>query len=235
MRFTNALAIAFASIGLLQASASAVMLDVSNLSNTPTGKTTFSPSNNVYMSTTFRTASFVGTSDPIQSITLRLQNESGVSITNAQVFIYSSTLNNIISSRLPLAPIPNAVFTANIGASNPNGSGSLTYQDVQFNATASVSLNPNTSYWVVFMSTPANMVNWLNYNTNSNVVGTNASILPRAATSVTGAAGTWTGFQDVPNQFQITTVPEPSTYALAMLSIGILGIYGRRKSAKAKA
>jgi len=235
MRFTNALAIAFATIGLVQASASAVTIDVSNLSNTPTGKTSFSPTDNVYMSSTFRTASFVGTSDPIQSITLRLQNESSVSITNAQVFLYSSTLSNIVSTRLPLAPIQNAVFTANIGATNPSGSGSLTYQDVQFNATASISLSPNTSYWVVFMSTPTDMVNWLNYNTNTNEVGVNASILPRAATSTTGVAGTWTGFNDVPNQFQITTVPEPSTYALAMLSIGMLGAYGRRKSARAKA
>lgn len=234
MRFINALSVAIASFGLFQASASAVTIDVSNLSNTPTGKTTYSLSDNAYMSTMIRTSAFVGTSDPIASITLRLQNESGVSITNAQVYIYTSTANNIISSRLPLTLIPNAIFTANIGATNPNGSGSLTYQDVKFNATSSISLSPNTSYWVVFMSSPTDKVNWLNYNTAANVDGTNVSINPYSATSTTGVAGSWTGLAFSPNQFQITTVPEPSTYALATLSIGILGLYGRRKSLKAK-
>lgn len=231
MRFSRLSAIAFAMLAFFQSATYAVTIDVSNLSNTPTGKTSYSPSNNQYMSTMFRTTAFAGTADSIASITLRLQNESGASITNAQVYIYTSTANNIVSSRRPNTLVPNAIFTANISATNPNGSGSLTYQDVMFNPTSSIVLAANTSYWVVFMSTPADKVNWLNYNTASNVVGTNVAINPFAATSTTGLPGSWTGISSLPNQFEITTVPvpEPSTYALAAISAGLLGFYGRRK------
>lgn len=231
MRFSRLSAIAVATLAFVQSATYAVTIDVSNLSNTPTGKTSYSPSNNQYMSTMFRTTAFVGTADPIASIKLRLQNESGASITNAQVYIYTSTANNIVSSRRPNTLIPNAIFTGNISATNPNGSGSLTYQDVLFNATSNIVLAANTSYWVVFMSTPAQKVNWLNYNTASNVAGTNVAINPYAATSTTGIAGSWTLASFVPNQFEITTVPvpEPSTYAFAAISAGLLGIYGRRK------
>lgn len=232
MRFTKALAIALASLWLVQGTAAGVTIDVSNLTNTPTGKTSYSPSNDLYMATMLRTTTFAGSSSPIQSITLRLQNESGVSITNAQVFIYSSTVSNIVSQRRPQAPVANAIFTANIGVTNPNGSGSLTYQDVQFNATGSVSLDPDTSYWVVFVSTPTTQVNWLNYNTASNVTGTNVLINTIAATSQTGVAGSWTTAASVPNQFEITTVPEPSTWALTVLSVSLLGAYRRSKRAR---
>lgn len=231
MRFSNFGALAVATFALLQASTSAVTIDVSNLANVPTGKTLHSPSNNQYMASMFRTGAYAGSSDPIASITLRLQNESGLSITNAQVYIYTSTANNIISSRRPNTLIPNAIYTGNIASTNPNGSGSLTYQDVIFNATSSITLAPNTTYWVVFMSTPADKVNWLNYNTAANVAGTNASINPFSAISTLGTPGSWSGVSSMPNQFEITTVPipEPSTYALAAISAGALGLYGRRR------
>lgn len=231
MRFSRLSAIALATLAFFQSATYAVTIDVSNLSNTPTGKTSYSPSNNQYMSTMFRTTAFVGTADPVASITLRLQNESGASITNAQVYIYTSTANNIVSSRRPNTLVPNAIFTGNVSSSNPNGSGSLTYQDVRFNATNNIVLAANTSYWVVFMSTSAQKVNWLNYNTASNVVGTNVAINPFAANSTTGLPGSWTGVSSLPNQFEITTVPvpEPSTYALAAISAGLLGVYGRRR------
>ncbi len=232
MRFGRLGAIAFATLAFVQSATYAVTLDVSNLSNTPTGKTTYSLVGNQYMSTMFRTTAFAGTADPIASITLRLQNESGVSITNAQAYIYTSTLSNVASSRRPDVLVPNAIFTANISATNPNGSGSLTYQDVKFSPTSSIVLAANTSYWVVFMSSSSDKVNWLNYNTASNVTGTNVSINPFAATSTTGVPLSWTGVSSLPNQFEITTVPEPSTYALATISVGLLGLYGRRKQAK---
>jgi hypothetical protein len=214
-------------------SASANTIDVSNLGFTPTGKTVYSPVVNSYMSTQFRTGNFVGPSDPILSLTLRLQNESGGSVTNALAYIYTSTANNLVSSRRPNTLVPNAVFQApTISATNPNGSGSLTYQDVVFSAAAgSVSLAANTNYWVVFFSSPDMAINWLNYSTNSVVNGTNALIQPFAATSITGAVGSWTGQSFIPNQFEITTVPEPTTYALAAISAGVLGLYGRRRKA----
>lgn len=229
MKFSKLSVIALAIVALIQSSASAVTIDVSNLSFAPTGKTLYSDSNDQYMSTMFRTTAFVGTADSIASITLRLQNESGVSITNAKVYIYSSTASNITSSRRPNTLIPNAIYSGTIAATNPNGAGSLTYQDVKFNATSPITLAANTSYWVVFMSTPTDQVNWLNYNTASNVAGTNVAINPFAAISTLGTPGSWSGVASFPNQFEITTVPEPSTYALAALSVGVLGFYGRRK------
>lgn len=234
MKFKHLLSVSLTMLAVaVTGNVSANTIDVSNLGFSPTGKTVHSPLVNSYMSTQFRTGNYVGNSDPIFSITLRLQNESGGTVTNALAYLFSSTASNLASSRRPNTLVTNAVFQApTIAATNPNGSGSLTYQDVVFSPTAgTVTLAPNTNYWLVFFSSPDMAINWLNYSTNSVVNGTNALIQPYAATSITGVPGSWTGQSFIPNQFQITTVPEPTTYALAALSVGVLGIYGRRRKA----
>lgn len=208
---------------------SATNIDVSNLLNTPTGKTPYSPSANTYMASMFQTSSYFGTASPIASITLRLQNASGVSITNAQVHIYTSTLESSLNLRRPNTPIPNASYEGTISAINPNGSGSLTYQDVTFAANAPIVLSANTPYWIVFLSTPSEQVSWLHFNTSNNVVGFNAEITPYSATSTLGTSGSWIGFSSLPNQFGITTVPEPSTYVLCTIAAVTWGGLTRRR------
>lgn len=229
MRYVKPSVIILAFLTIQPGFASATNIDVSNLLNTPTGKTPYSLSANTYMASMFQTSGYFGTASPITSITLRLQNASGVSITNAQVYIYTSTLESSLALRRPNTQIPNASYEGTISAINPNGSGSLTYQDVTFAANAPIVLSPNTPYWIVFLSTPSDQVSWLHHNTSTNIVGFNAEITPYSATSALGTAGSWNGFSSLPNQFGITTVPEPSTYILGTFAILTLAIQARRR------
>ena len=181
--------------------------------------------------------SFITDSGPllgVGSITLYMDlNATGGSGT-AQVSIWSSDPAYASTVPQPLNLWSTLTSPASIGAMG----------NYTFTSPDQVALSPNTMYWVVLSSTGTSVFDW--YNTDmtpatgykNQIVKANNAWYPTdpnnpntypAAFSETYVSGiNWGGDVNAPFQLSIDAVPEPSTYALLVISLGVVG-YARKK------
>jgi hypothetical protein len=191
--------------------------NVSNLDKTIEGAETISGSNTVkQIASNFSTGSFTGT---------------------ANVWLVQLYLNSFGS--YDLANLSVRIFTDNVGVPGAavgsfSGTGIMMIGGIfNFTNTASpVPLQPNTNYWLVIKNSVAgissNNVNWAYDNSSSPQQGLNGQIGTTTLVNPNGSG--WISFSSTSQLFTISSIPEPSTYALGMIGALTMGYVARRRS-----
>ena len=198
----------------------AANLDVSNLNETIQAAESL-PANNTLkqIATSFSTGSFVGTAD-IWKVQLYLNSFSSYNLANLSVRIFTD------NAGVPGSPVGSSLTATGIASAG------AAYDFT--NIGSPVSLAPSTNYWVVIKNTASSNgtpVNWATANPLTPTTGLNATIGTTQAINYVGTG--WTTFANTANLVHITSVPEPSTYALGAIGALTMGYVARgRKTVK---
>lgn len=164
----------------------------------------------------------------VNSITLGL---AGVPVPSQSVSIYAST-----GSGTAAQPTGAALFTTTIAPTNPVGS--LWTFSFSANSQQGAQLAASTNYWVVLNYVGSN-IGWnqgspFNQTTTPGVQNSSTySSISGFTRSTYDNRVTWdTGFATQRLSVSINAVPEPSTYAMAGIGAGILGLFRLRRRMK---
>ncbi|MCB1094678.1 MAG: PEP-CTERM sorting domain-containing protein [Verrucomicrobiae bacterium] len=195
------------SVGLFPLNTAEAVVVVSNLSGADNGNA--SPQSTFWIGQAFTTDNATYALD---SVSLQGANSSG----GSQVFLYSD------SGSLPSAQLGSFSTT---GFGTASGTYSLPVQ-------AAVTLNPTTTYWVVFAPNDFNFGLWRITTTTGNQSGPGDIPDLQAFSGNGGASFTATNFTDnLKLEIAATPIPEPATVPL--LAMGTVAFLHRRRRRQA--
>jgi hypothetical protein len=188
-----------------------------------------------YSNTTLDTwsgQSFITSASPqgswqVNSITLRMLQWSG---TGAPVVSIYTDDPFASPPRLQVGPL------ASVGGAYTPGTGvTNVLQNIVFTPATPVVLPSNTPYWVVLSATGTANYGWQNTLTFTNGSAWYSPIYGDGPPLPLGEGASWSNLSDQPYQMAMdaTGVPEPSTYALLMISLGVVGYARKRMNNKA--
>ena len=159
----------------------------------------------------------------LNSATLLMNQSEGASVANVTIWS-DDTLGGAFPAGMGDGPLAQ-LFALNTTAVTTLGL-------YTFNAPTYFELAPNSTYWVVLAS--SNNIGTFNWEATESTASTGP------VTSVSfanGIPGNWTVADNSLGPYKMeldaTTVPEPSTYALLVISLGVVGYARKRMNTKA--